>query len=161
MPVTVMMLAQLVSERELSADYGFAATPGLTEWYSSGDSEELEWAATILAARESLRLLAGDPQLAPRRAVLAIDCDPSATERTSDTDAQRGMVKLLGPIYWRMVGAALVDAPAASADVAAARDSLAAADAGDEDASFIVESAEGHDLLWYATQEIQYLSEDR
>jgi hypothetical protein len=34
---------------------------------------------------------------------------------------------------------------------------VTAADAGDDDASFTVDSAEGHELAWYATQELQYL----
>ena len=40
------------------------------------------------------------------------------------------------------------------ADVAAAADAIAAADAGDDDASFTVDSAEAHELAWYATQEL-------
>ena len=44
-------------------------------------------------------------------------------------------------------------------DVRAAADALPAADAGDEDASFTVDGAEGHELGWYATQELPYLSE--
>jgi hypothetical protein len=36
---------------------------------------------------------------------------------------------------------------------------LGAADAGDDDARFVVDGAEDHELLWYATQEIQGLLE--
>ena len=32
---------------------------------------------------------------------------------------------------------------------------------GDEDAAFTVDSAEGHELAWYATQELQYIPNDR
>ena len=39
---------------------GFAVTPALREWYSSGDEEELEYVAMTHAARASLRLLHGD-----------------------------------------------------------------------------------------------------
>jgi hypothetical protein len=42
-------------------------------------------------------------------------------------------------------------------DVAAAADSVIAADAGDDDAAFTVDSAEAHELAWYATQELEYL----
>ena len=42
-------------------------------------------------------------------------------------------------------------------DVAAAADAITAADAGDEDASFTVDSAEARELAWYAAQELQYL----
>ena len=41
----------------------------------------------------------------------------------------------------------------------AAVDALPAADAGDEDAKFAVDGAEGHELGWYATQELSYLAE--
>ncbi|MGM0356869.1 DUF6912 family protein, partial [Streptomyces sp. ECR3] len=34
---------------------------------------------------------------------------------------------------------------------------LAAADRGDEDAQFLVDGAEDHELLWFATQEIPHL----
>ena len=41
-----------------------------------------------------------------------------------------------------------------------AAEALPAADAGDEDAQFTVDGAEGHELGWYATQELSYLAED-
>jgi hypothetical protein len=47
-----------------------------------------------------------------------------------------------------------VDDLAAVPDVAQAAAALAAADAGDDDARFLVDGAEGHELLWYATQEL-------
>ena len=47
-----------------------------------------------------------------------------------------------------------VDDLAAVADVSAAVAALAAADAGDDDAQFLVDGAEGHELMWYATQEL-------
>jgi hypothetical protein len=42
-------------------------------------------------------------------------------------------------------------------DVRVAAEAIIAADAGDDDASFAVDSAEAHELAWYATQELQYL----
>ncbi|MGW5639555.1 DUF6912 family protein, partial [Streptomyces sp. NPDC003832] len=45
----------------------------------------------------------------------------------------------------------------AVADVAAAARALAAADDGDDDARSVVDGAEDHELLWYATQEIPSL----
>jgi hypothetical protein len=47
-----------------------------------------------------------------------------------------------------------VDDLAAVPDVTAAVQALAAADGGDDDAQFLVDGAEGHDLMWYATQEL-------
>jgi hypothetical protein len=53
----------------------------------------------------------------------------------------------------RVVSLHLDDADA-EADVAAAAGALAAADAGDEDARFTVDGAEGHELLWYDVTEL-------
>ena len=47
-----------------------------------------------------------------------------------------------------------IDALEATGDVAAAADAIDAADAGDDDAEFTVDGAEGHELAWYATQEL-------
>jgi hypothetical protein len=47
-----------------------------------------------------------------------------------------------------------IDAAGAGPDVAAAAAAIGAADAGDEDAAFTVDSAEGHELAWYAVQEL-------
>jgi len=47
-----------------------------------------------------------------------------------------------------------IDDLAAAADVRAAVEALADADGGDDDARFVVDGAEGHELLWYATQEL-------
>jgi hypothetical protein len=38
--------------------------------------------------------------------------------------------------------------------VPAAAAALGAADAGDDDAQFVVDGAEDHELLWFATQEV-------
>ena len=47
-----------------------------------------------------------------------------------------------------------VDATEAVPDVAAAVDDVLAADLGDDDAQFVVDGAEDHELQWWATQEI-------
>jgi hypothetical protein len=52
-----------------------------------------------------------------------------------------------------------VDAPDADADVRSAVEALPAADAGDDDARFTVDGAEGYELGWYASQELSYLAE--
>ena len=44
-------------------------------------------------------------------------------------------------------------------DVRAAAEQLVEADLGSEDAAFVVDQAEGHELQWYATQEIGALLE--
>ena len=50
----------------------FAVTPGLREWYVDDDAEELEYAATLEAARGSLRLLDADAAAARRRVARAL-----------------------------------------------------------------------------------------
>ena len=57
------------------------------------------------------------------------------------------------------VGTGHVDDPDAVCDVRAAAAAVPAADEGDDDARFTVDGAEGHELLWYATQELRFLFE--
>ena len=57
------------------------------------------------------------------------------------------------------LASAHVDDAEAGPDVRTAADALDAADAGDDDARFAVDGAEGHELAWYATQELSYLAE--
>lgn len=52
------------------------------------------------------------------------------------------------------VAAVHVDEPEAAQVVAAAADVVGKADAGEDDAEFTVDEALGHELLWYARQEI-------
>jgi hypothetical protein len=51
-----------------------------------------------------------------------------------------------------------VDDLLAVPDVSAAVDALGAAAAGDDDAQFLVDGAEGHELMWYATQELPFVA---
>ena len=61
---------------------------------------------------------------------------------------------LSAPLPLARVVSGHVDDLAAVPDVTQAVAALAAADAGDDDAQFLVDGAEGHELLWYATQEL-------
>ncbi len=137
---------------------GFAVTPSLREAYLSGDEEELEYAAMTEAARASLRMLAADPAAPPRRVVLAAEI-PAEQVRwdTADGEPARVLVGVVVPV--KLLASAHVDEPDAAADIRAAVEALPAADAGDEDAKFAVDGAEGHELAWYATQELPYLAE--
>jgi Family of unknown function (DUF6912) len=137
---------------------GFAVTPALREGYASGDDEELEYAALIEAARASLRLLADDPKAPSRRVVLAAEIP--VDQVSWDARAREpGRVMVGAPVPIQRLAAAHVDDPEAGADVRSAAEALAAADAGDEDARFVVDGAEGHELGWYATQELSYLAD--
>jgi hypothetical protein len=66
-------------------------------------------------------------------------------------------IQVLSAVPLSDVAAGHVDSPDAAADVRAAIDALAAADDGDDDARFTVDGAEGHELMWYATQELYFL----
>ena len=138
---------------------GFAVTGALREWYAEGDQEELEYAALSLAGRASVRLLDRalllDPATPPRRVVVVVEAE--AVEPAPDVD--RAAVRVLSPVPLRLVQAVHVDDPSAEPDVRAAAEQLVEADLGSEDAAFVVEQAEGHELQWYATQEIGPLLE--
>ena len=135
---------------------GFAVTPSLREAYASGDEEELEYTALTEAARASLRLLAADPAAPPRRVVLAAEI-PADQVKLDARDKEPGRVLIAEAVPIKRLASAHVDDVEAGADVRAAADALPAADVGDEDAMFAVDGAEGHELGWYATQELSYL----
>jgi hypothetical protein len=137
---------------------GFAVTPALREAYASGDDEELEYAALIEAARASLRLLAANPKAPSRRVVLAAEI-PADQVSWDARDREPGRVLISAPVPIQRLASAHMDDPEAGQDVRSAAGALAAADAGDEDARFIVDGAEGHELGWYATQELSYLAD--
>ncbi|GAB3156346.1 DUF6912 family protein [Microbispora hainanensis] len=159
LPSTIPALARIVAAGELGPAplTGFAVTPALIEWYASGDTEELEYVALTEAARASLRMLAADradgARTAARRVVIAAEV-PDETVKTGAGLEERARVRVLEPIPMRLVAAVHVDDADALPDVEAAIAALPAADGGDDDAQFVVDGAEDHELLWYATQEI-------
>jgi hypothetical protein len=158
LPSTLPRLARLVTGAEVTAGpgpvRGYAVTPALRESYASGDDEELEYVAMLKAARESLRLLHADPQAPPRRVVLAVEVAEEQVSGGGDDMAEPAVVEVTGSIAIRDLISGHIDDPGAGQDVRAAVAALHAADAGDENAKFTVDGAEGHELLWYATQEL-------
>src|SRR5260370_11467480 len=118
--------------------------------------EELEYTAMAAAARGSLRLLAADPVAPRRRVVLAAEV-PAETVGRGAGHADRAAVLVGSAIPLDKVVSAHVDDLVAAPDVHAAIGALEAADKGDDDAKFIVDGAEGHDLLWYSASELVYL----
>ena len=136
---------------------GYAVTGDLREWYAEGDEEELEYAAMTLAARASVRLLDADPDAVRRRAVVVVEVPDASVQLVPHVD--RAAVKVLTAVPLRDVKAVHVDDTAAIPDVTVAADAVVEADLGSEDAAFRLEQAEGHELAWYATQEIGVLLE--
>ncbi|HXR42802.1 MAG TPA: hypothetical protein VN738_10365 [Acidothermaceae bacterium] len=140
--------------RAMVADAGataFAVTPRLREWYREGNLEELEYVALTHAARASLRLFASSVG-APRRVVLAVDVPDHDVVMAPHVDV--AAVRVGVAISLEAVAAVHVDDPSASADVEAAAGVLDAAEAGDDDARFILDGLDDHELQWYATQEL-------
>ncbi|WP_232807171.1 DUF6912 family protein [Geodermatophilus chilensis] len=164
LPATTNVLRTLVDEGRLTGPLtAFAITPNLRDFYAlsdaGADEEELEYAALLAAARASLRLIDVDPAAARRRVALAADVPDSAVAPVEDPDADRGAVRITGEVGLGDVASAHVDGAEAEDDVRAAVAVVLEADLGSEDAQFVVDQAEGHELAWYATQEIGTLLE--
>jgi hypothetical protein len=156
LPFTLPMVARLLADGQTGTppEHGYAVTPALREWYSSGDEEELEYVAMTQAARASLRLLRADPGAPGRRVVLAADVPDEQIAHHAPGYGEPGLVEIRMPVSLGDVVSGHIDDPSAAADVRAAVAALEAADSGDEDARFTVDGAEGNELLWYATQEL-------
>ncbi len=160
LPGTATLLARWVSTGQVTVELtAHAVTPALREWYTEGDAEELEYAAMVEAAEASLRLLGDDPAAPRRRVVLAAEVDVAITLPEGDT-GERSQVLLPGPVAVTDVVSIHVDEEDAEPDVAAAVAAVAAADDGDEDAQFVVDGAEGHDLLWFDATEASLVLSD-
>ncbi|MEU2430567.1 MULTISPECIES: DUF6912 family protein [unclassified Streptomyces] len=158
-PLTLPGLAEAHKAGELGPGplTAYAVTPALREWYVSDDIEELEYAALSRAAAASLRLLAGDPGALRRRVVVAVDVPDGAAVADPGQglgSASLGEVRIASGVPLAKAAAVHVDSDDADADVAAAADALGAADHGDDDAQFVVDGAEDHELLWFGVQEI-------
>jgi hypothetical protein len=154
-PATVPLVAALQDDPELKVPPApaHAVTPALREWYAEGDQEELEYVAFSRAAQEALRLLHDDPGAPRRRVVVSADV-PQAAVQIESQELGTSAVRLSLPVALSAIASFHIDAPEAAGDVAAAAEAVEAAAAGDADAQFTVDSAEDHDLLWYAPEEL-------
>jgi hypothetical protein len=116
--------------------------------------EEWEYAALTAAAQDSLGLI--DEDDSPRRVVVVAEA-----ESVVPLDAAEGsLVEVAEVVPLRKVVAVHVDSEGAAEDVAAGREAWAAAQAGDEEAAAVLEHCLGHELGWFATQEIGELVEE-
>ncbi|GAA2523709.1 DUF6912 family protein [Pilimelia columellifera] len=153
---TTRSLSELGDGGQLSVVEAHAVTPHLREWYAEGDEEELEYVAFTRAAQGALRILVGMPQAPPRRVVISVDL-PSAAVRPASQQLGDSTVTLAGPVPASAVAAVHVDGAGAEPDVVAALARIAEAAAGDEDAQFVVDSVEDHELEWYDRTELDQL----
>ncbi|HVF06323.1 MAG TPA: hypothetical protein VNA20_15885 [Frankiaceae bacterium] len=126
-----------------------AVTPALRESYATADAEELEYVALMAAAESCLPLLAAAPGEPRQRYVVACE----VPDAVPDPEAGPSGVAVPRPIAWRDVKAIHADDPDAAQAVAAAAGAYAAARAGDDDARFTVDEADGWELMWFAAQE--------
>jgi hypothetical protein len=150
LPVTLPRLAVLAETGRLEAD-GMTArtvTPALRRARPDTDDEELEYAALMAAAHDSLALIASDGA-SPRRVVVAADVPAESVVHGDDETA----IGLTRAVPLADCSSVHVDASEAEADVAAALAALPAAEAGDATAEAVTDLTD-HELLWYATQEI-------
>jgi hypothetical protein len=159
LPATMSVLRTLVDEGRLTGPHtAFAVTPQLREFFALSDGEadveELEYAALLTAARASLRLLDIDPLAPRRRVVLAADVPDDVVTVMDDPHVERGAVRVTTDVRMQDVASAHIDGEEAEEDVRAAVNVVLEADLGSDDAQFVVDQAEGHELSWYASQEI-------
>jgi hypothetical protein len=158
LPATVPLLRDWIAADAATAlGTAFAVTPSLREWYREGDAEELEHAASSLAAVAALDLLAADPSAPPRRVVLAVEvadgeCIPEPDER--------GALRLRAAVPAKRWASALVDDPAAEPAVLAAVALLRDRGADADDLDFALGEAEAAELGWYAVQELPFLLDE-
>ena len=160
LPATWPMLRRMIKTGKFDPIGGtaFALTPRLREAYTTGDDEELEYAAMNEAARASLRLLGvefglGEDQVPARRVVVAADLD----DVTLRPDLDDGAVRITGSVPMTAIAAVHVDSEEAEHAVREAAGVVDKADLGDLDAEFLIGEAEDHELAWYSPEEISFL----
>lgn len=149
-PANRSVLADLVAGRPLPAGtMAVAVTPGLLTATGSSpdtaDDEESEYAATLLAADRSVRLLDADDPRDRRRVVVAVD-----SEVTDAEPGAPGEVRTVDPVPPARVAAFHVDTIEAAPLVDAAVRALEAGVAADD----ALDRLSAEDLAWYAPQEL-------
>jgi hypothetical protein len=159
---TVPLLRRLRDAGSLpAADLGsaHAVTAELREWYAEGDEEELEYVAFTRAAQDALRLLCTDARAPRRRVVISADLPPEELT-VADRNLGASTIAVAADVALAAAAAVHVDGADAIADVTAAVLVVLAAQAGDDDAQFTVDSVRDHELLWYDLSEIDQLLSD-
>jgi hypothetical protein len=150
LPLTLTGLAELHAGGSLGPAplAAHAVTDRLRRDWPTGDDEELEYAALMAAAFDSLVAIDATGA-APRRVVVAAEVDDADVQVGDDETA----VQVAAGVPLGRCQAVHVDDADAEADVRAALAQLPAALAGDGPALGAVALTD-HELLWFATQEI-------
>lgn len=160
-PATFDMLTALHSDGRIAARgaWGFAVTDALYDFYTSGDEEEIAYAAFLQAAAASLRLLdAGEETFPHRRVVLSVDLDQSHV--TSLPEMGESVVKLDPPVIEPKDLAAIhIDVEESEEATAKAIAAIDAADLGDEAAELTVGDAIDNFMAYYDPTELPFLIE--
>jgi hypothetical protein len=168
-PATLGAVADLVRSGSCSGPVAaYAVTQDLRGWADGSggapsDDEELELVALSEAARGSLRLVGqGSGGAVARRVVLAADV-PEGLVRVDDRSdaAGPGQVTVTEAVPLAWIRACHVDDAAAEPAVRAAAAAVSAADAGDAAAERVVAELDGHELAWYAPEELDDLGGPR
>jgi len=127
-----------------------AVTPAMRAAMADADEDELEYAALMAAAYDSLVLIAGAGAEA-RRVVVAADVDDAAVAIAGGDDVS--LVQVASEIPLARCSAVHVDDADADGEVALAVARLPEAQAGDGPALAAVSLVQ-LELMWFATQEI-------
>jgi len=159
--VRVYLPTTLGRLREVRAQGGFgpaplaahAVTSALEALGEGAGDEELEWAASVAASLDSLRLLRDEPGEDPRRVVAALEVAGSVEPGPTGDEVPSAVV-LRHEVPLRRLAALLVDAPGAVDVVRAARDALASGADEDDPA---VERCLDEELGWWAASELDAL----
>jgi hypothetical protein len=158
LPTTLPALARVRAAGKVELPDGFpvhAVTPDVREWYTEGDLEELEYTVLCDAALSSLRRLAEDLSAPRRRAVLVARLGDDVVHPVNGS--VRSLVTVDGPVALDCVISVYLDEAEAEGAVGRAVEALPAADAGDDDAAFLLDEAVAHELVWYDVTEIPHL----
>lgn len=158
-PATFGILDQLHDSGVFAATsgWGFAVTPALLDFYTSGDEDEIAHIAFDEAARASLRLLAGGESPFPHRRVV-VTAELPDSQVTLLPEQGESVVKLSpAQVELAQVAAIHVDVAESEPATAAGIAAVDAADLGDEDAELAVGDALDNLMAWYDPVELPLL----
>lgn len=155
LPLTVAGLGELHRTRRAAPAplRAHAVTPAARAAFgTSADDEELEYAALMAAAYDSLLAIAATGG-ERRRVVVAADVDEADVVAAPDSDEDPTAVLVRSEVPLSRCSAVHVDDADAEGEIVLALARLPEAQAGDDSALAAVSLVQ-HELMWFATQEI-------